>query len=103
MEYTLLFGYVADKTGTFFEVRDTIGYGNGNLVAEQELSITSTGAVVDLFSSPRGTVAVASAGDINFGDVGETASRAYGDVIFAKVRDNIIVDNFVTYRSPSSY
>ena len=46
---------------------------------------------------------MASAGDINFGDVGETASRAYGDVIFAKVRDNIIVDNFVTYRSPSSY
>ena len=100
-DYTFLFGYVSGKSGSAFYVYDEIDYQSGYLVADPYLIISdTTGTVVDPFlNTPAGYVYAAMEGDINCASFDESSSLPEGDIIFAKVKNDIIVEDFVVFRS----
>ena len=108
--YTLMFGYVADKSSTSYYAYDKLGYKNGSLIADPALSISGVnGTLVDPYTGTNGKVISAAAGDINYADkptdidndgiaddVDKTNPK--GDIIFVRVVNDIIVKDFVTFR-----
>lgn len=100
--YTLMYGYVGGKTNSSYYVYNKFvakeNAVSGDALVDPALSMSGvTGTIVNPYIGTNGKVIAGASGDIEWADKSETTP--VGDVVFVKVVNDIIVKDFVTFRT----